>query len=463
MKTICLYFQIHQPFRLKRYRFFDIGNDHYYYNDYTNESSLRKMAENCYLPATKILHQAISDNKGRFKFALSISGTVLDQFELYAPEVLQAFQSLASTGCVEFLSETDSHSLASMVSKDEFIKQVLLHREKIKKYFNQETKVFRNTELIYSDQIGSDILEIGFDGMITEGARQVLGWKSPNFLYCSALNPRLKLLLRNFKLSDDISIKFSNKNWSEFPLTVEKFKHWLTLLDPKEENVNIFFDFEALGGRQPASSGILNFIYYLPKHLLSDNSFSFSTPSEIINNQQPIAPVSMEYPVSWADEERDITAWLGNDMQNEAFNKLYSLRESVNQCTDPKILIDWKYLQNSDNFYYMSTKFFSGGAYSINPNPFNSPYDAFINYMNILSDFTLRVHDSVKMEKNTEVEQLKKLLEEKEQIIAKYQSELSKNPVKKTKTAPKPKQEKKASSKPEDTTSSPVPEVVEHQ
>lgn len=437
MKTICLYFQVHQPFRLKRYRFFDIGNDHYYYNDYTNESTLRKMADNCYIPAIKVLTGAIRESNGRFKFALSISGTALDQFELYAPEVLQGFQSLAETGCVEFLNETDSHSLASLANKEEFTKQVMRHRDKIKKYFKQEPKVFRNTELIYSDFIGNDILELGFEGMITEGARQVLGWKSPNFLYCSALNPRLKLLLRNFRLSDDISIKFSNKNWSEYPLTADKFKHWLNMLEPKEENVNIFFDFEALGGRQPASSGILNFISYLPKHLLGE--YTFSTPSEIIKNQQPIAPVSMEYPVSWADEERDITAWLGNDMQNEAFNKLYALMELVNQCADPKIHLDWKYLQNSDHFYYMSTKFFSGGAHSINPNPFSSPYDAFINYMNVLSDFTMRVQDSVKMDKENEIEQLKKLLEEKDQLIAQYAKGLSKTTEKKTKPAPKTK------------------------
>lgn len=461
MKTICLYFQVHQPFRLKRYRFFDIGNDHYYYNDYTNEATLRRMADNCYLPAIKVLHNAIQESGSNFKFALSISGTALDQFELYAPEVLQGFQTLANTGCVEFLCETDSHSLASLASKEEFTRQVLRHREKIRKYFNQDTKVFRNTELIYSDQIGNDILELGFEGMITEGARQVLGWKSPNYLYCSALNPRLKLLLRNFRLSDDISIKFSNKNWSEYPLTVDKFKHWLYLLEPKEENINIFFDFEALGGRQAASTGILNFISYLPKQLLGE--FSFSMPSDIIKNQQPIAPVSMEYPVSWADEERDITAWLGNDMQNEAFNKLYSLREMVNQCSDPKILIDWKYLQNSDHFYYMSTKFFSGGAHSINPNPFSSPYDAFINYMNVLSDFTIRVQEAVKTGKDDEIEQLKKLLEEKDQLIAQYEKgQQVKTSEKKTKATGKTKSEKKAVTKSKSSDESEVPQIVEH-
>lgn len=460
MKTICLYFQVHQPFRLKRYRFFDIGNDHYYYNDYANESTMRRMADNCYLPAIKVLQNAIHDSGGDFKFALSISGLALDQFELYAPEVLKGFQALANTGCVEFLCETDSHSLASLTNKDEFTSQVTRHKEKIKKYFNQETKVFRNTEMIYSDQIGNDILELGFEGIITEGARQVLGWKSPNFLYCSALNPRLKLLVRNFKLSDDISIKFSNKNWSEYPLTVEKFKHWLHLLDPKEENINLFFDFEAMGGRQPASSGILNFMSHLPKQLLGD--FSFSKPSDIFQNQQPIAPVSMEYPVSWADEERDITAWLGNDMQNEAFTKLYAMRELVNQCTDPKILIDWKYLQNSDHFYYMSTKFFSGGAHSINPNPFSSPYDAFINYMNVLSDFSLRLNESVKMGKNDEIEQLKRLLDEKDQLLAQYEKGQVKTTEKKTKSAGKSKSQKKNLNKSENSNLSSIPQVVEH-
>lgn len=449
MKTICLYLQVHQPVRLKRYRFFDIGNDHYYYNDYTNESIMRRMTDTCYLPAIKVLQQAIDENNGQFKFALSISGTALDQFEIYAPEVLQGFQALADTGSVEFLCETDSHSLASLANKEEFSRQVKVHREKIKKYFNQDTKVFRNTELIYSDQIGNDVLELGFDGMITEGAKQVLGWKSPNFLYCSAYNPRLKLLLRNFRLSDDIAIKFSNKHWSEYPLTTEKFKHWLNLLDPKEENINIFFDFEALGGRHSAASGILNFIRYLPTQILSDKNFSFSTPSEIIKQQQIIAPVSMEYPVSWADEERDITAWLGNDMQNEAFTKLYALRDLVNQCSDQKIHKDWKYLQNSDNFYYMSTKFFSGGAHNINPNPFSSPYDAFINYMNVLSDFTLRVQEAVNVSKNNDIESLKKLLEEKDQLLAQYQSELNKPTVKKTKSVSKSKTEKKTENKPE--------------
>ena len=407
------------------------------------------MADTSYLPASKALKQAIVENKGKFKIALSISGTTLDQFELYAPEVLESFQDLAKTGCVEFLGETDSHSLVSLANKEEFAKQVKIHREKIKKYFNEEPTVFRNTELIYSDQIGNDVLEMGFEAMLTEGAKHILGWKSPDFLYCSAANPRLKLLLRNFKLSDDIAFKFSNKNWSEYPLTAEKYKYWLDQLDPKEENVNLFFDFEAMGGRQHASTGILNFIKHLPQVILHDNRYSFSTPSEIIKNQQPIAPVSMEYPISWADEERDITAWLGNDMQSEAFNKLYSLRELVNQCVDQKIQIDWKYLQNSDHFYYMSTKFFTGGSNPLHSNPFGSPYEAFINYMNILSDFSIRIQDAVNLKKYNDVDELRKILHEKDQLIAKYQGELSKSQLKKAKAVTKPKVEKKTNNKPD--------------
>lgn len=432
MKTICMYFQVHQPFRLKRYRFFDIGNEHYYYNDYANESIIRRMADHTYLPVNKILKQAIDESQGQFKVAFSISGSALDQFELYAPEVLESFRDLAKTGCVEFLCETDSHSLVSLANKEEFQKQVRLHQEKIQKYFNYTPAVFRNTELIYSDQIGLDVLEMGFEGIITEGAKHVLGWKSPNYLYCSALNPRLKLLLRNFKLSDDISFRFSNKAWNEYPLTVEKFVYWLTKIDNKEENINIFFDYEAIGNRQPASSGIMNFMRYLPKGALN-KKFTFSTPSEIIRNQQPIAPVSIAYPVSWADEERDLTAWLGNDMQTEAFNKLYALRDLVNQCLDPKIQIDWKYLQNSDHFYFMSTKFFTGGSQSVQANPFGSPYEAFINYMNVLSDFTLRVKDAVSLKKFDDIDELRRLLDEKDKLIAKYQGELSKAQVKKAK------------------------------
>jgi alpha-amylase len=351
----------------------------------------------------------------------------LDQFELYTPEVLESFKKLAKTGQVEFLCETDSHSLVSLTNPQEFEKQVNTHRAKIYKYFGYNPVIFSNTELIYSDQIGAQIAELGFEGIVTEGAKQILGWKSPNYLYCNAINPRLKVLLRNFKLSDDLSFRFSNRSWNEFPLTTEKFAHWINLVDKKEENINIFIDYETMGGRQPAESGIFNFLRHMPDAILKHTDYTFSTPSEVVKSLQPVAPVSVPYPISWADEERDITAWLGNDLQKEAFLKLYRLSEQVHQCADPKIQIDWKYLQSSDHFYYMSTKFFSDRPTYSYVNPYNSPYDAFINYMNVLSDFTLRLKNAKGTNGNNhDVAELMKLIDHQEKVIAQYEVELKK-------------------------------------
>ena len=427
MRTICLYFQIHQPFRLRRFRFFDIGKEHYYYDDYSNESFLRKIADRSYLKANKVLLDIIQKNKDKFKIAFSISGSALDQFELYAPEVIKSFKVLAETGQVEFLCETDSHSLASLSNPDEFQRQVLSHRKKIEKYFGQIPTVFSNSELIYSDQIGEQIANMGFEGIITEGAKHILGWKSPNYLYCSAINPRLKLLLRNFKLSDDISFRFSNKNWNQYPLTTEKFANWLNHIDKREENVNIFIDYETFGGRQSGESGIFEFLKHMPQSIFKLTDYTFSFPTDIIRNQQPVSSISVPTPISWADEERDLTAWLGNDLQKEAFGKLYGLCDLVEKSVDPKIKIDWKYLQASDHFYYMSTKFFTDRPSYTYVNPYESPYDAFINYMNVLSDFTIRVKKDFK-DNITEqkVDELIRLLAEKDKEIVKYQNELSK-------------------------------------
>ena len=427
MRTICMYFQIHQPFRLRRYRFFDIGNEHYYYDDYSNESVLRKISDTCYLPANKVLLSSIREYGDKFKVAFSISGPALDQFELYAPDVLESFKELAATGQVEFLCETDAHSLVSLNNRDEFEKQVNNHKLKIHRLFGQTPVVFRNTELIYSDLIGSYIADMGFEAMITEGAKQILGWKSPDYIYCNALNPRLKLLLRNFKLSDDISFRFSNRKWNEYPLTTEKFAHWLNAIDHKRENINLFVDYQTFGSRQSVDSGIFDFLRYLPGTIFKLTNFNFWTPSEVARFHQPVAPVSVQYPISWSDEERDITSWLGNDLQNEAFSKLYNLRELVLECPDPKIQIDWKYLQSSDHFFYMSTKFFSDRPILSYVNPFESPYDAFINYMNVLNDFTIRVKNtSGQSAYNKKVEDLLKLIEEKDQLIYQYKTELFK-------------------------------------
>ncbi len=415
MKQVCLFFQVHQPFRHRRYRFFDIGADHYYYDDYSNETIMRKIAAKSYLPTNKILLKLVDKLEGKFKVAFSITGLALEQFELYAPEVIESFQKLSKTGCVEFLAETYSHSLASLKDKDIFEDQVKLHEKKIIGLFGQKPRVFRNTEMIYSDQLGDGVSKMGYSAMLTEGAKHVLGWKSPNFLYVNAINPRLKVLMRNFKLSDDISFRFSNTNWEGFPLTAEKFVAGLENGDPNEEVINLFFSYESFGERQPKESGIFEFLKTFPEEIVRNKNLKFATPTEVVDELQPISMVSVPHPISWADEERDITAWLGNRMQKEAFGKLYELRFSIAKCTDRALIKDWNYLQVSDHFYYMSTKFFSDGEVHSSFNPFDSPYEAFINYMNVLSDFKIRLNLLVpENDSGNEVETLKKIIVENE-------------------------------------------------
>jgi len=427
MRTICLYFQIHQPFRFRQYRFFDMGNDHYYYDDFSNESIMRKVAEKCYLPANQILLELIKELGQDFKVTFSISGIALDQFELYAPDVIESFKQLAKTGSVEFLAETNAHSLVALKDKDEFFRQVQAHGEKIEKHFGMKPNVFRNTELIYSDTMGEMVAEMGYEAMLTEGAKHVLGWKSPNYLYYNAIAPKLKILLKNFKLSDDIAFRFSNRDWDEWPLTAEKFAGWINTLNKKEEIVNLFMDYETFGEHQWEETGIFDFLKAFPEAILTKTKFTFSTPSEIIQKFQPVAAVHCPNPISWADEERDLTAWLGNELQEEAFNKLYDLSPSVSQCDDPEIRKDWEYLQTSDHFYYMCTKFFSDGAVHAYFNPYDSPYDAFINYMNILSDFQLRVDAAIPGQSaSKEVIELQNQLTEKDKKLEKYKTELKK-------------------------------------
>ena len=446
MRTICLYFQVHQPFRLKKYRFFNIGNDHYYYDDYLNESVMKKIIEKCYFPANEILFDLIQKYNGKFKVAFSISGVAIKQFELYAPEVLKSFKKLAESGSVEFLAETNAHSLVALKDKQAFCEQVKTHSQKIEKHFNQSPSVFRNTELIYSDEIGATVSEMGYKAMLTEGAKHVLGWKSPNYLYCNAIKPRLKILLKNFKLSDDIAFRFSSKTWEEWPLTTEKFVSWLNNLDPKEEVVNLFMDYETFGEHQWHETGIFDFLKFLPETVFNNSNFTFSTPSEVAEKLQPVSAIHVPHPISWADEERDLTAWLGNDLQEEAFSKLYSLSGKISKCKDQAILEDWNWLQTSDHFYYMCTKFFSDGDVHEYFNPYESPYEAFINYMNVLSDFEIRLNTAMP-ETNTDKElaKLRVLVAEKEDLLEKYMSEVNK--LKLNISKPKTSGTKKASSK----------------
>lgn len=394
MRSICLYFQIHQPFRLRTYRFFNIGDDHHYYDDYQNRQIIKRIAEKCYLPANKMMLDLIKEYGTAFKVSFSISGTAIEQLQQYAPEVIKGFRQLADTGCVEFLAETYSHSLSSLGNQDEFIRQVKRHSETIERLFGKKPQTFRNSELIYSDEIGEMVTNMGFTTLMTEGAKHTLGWKSPNYMYCSARNPKLKLLLRNFRLSDDIAFRFSTQSWPEWPMTAEKFTGWLNGIEPREEVVNIFIDYETIGERQWKETGIFDFFSALPRVVMSKSNFRFATPSELSNTLQPVAQLHVPNPISWADEERDLTSWLGNELQDEAFSKLYNLSDRIQSIDDPGIERDWQYLQTSDHFYYMCTKWFSDGTVLKYFNPYPSPYEAFINYMNVLSDFTIRLEDA---------------------------------------------------------------------
>lgn len=389
-KTICLYFQVHQPHRLRLYRFFDIGKSSYYFDDFANKTILRRIADRCYLPANRLIHELIVKYKGKFRVTYSITGSVIDQFEKFAPEVIDSFKELAKTGCVEFLAETYSHSLSALISEEEFKEQVKLHDQKIFTLFGVKPTVFRNTELIYSDKIGAIVADMGYSAMLTEGAKHVLGWKSPNFLYTNALNPRLKLLLKNFNLSDDIAFRFSNQSWTNWPLTADKYAGWLAKALEKDDLVNIFMDYETFGEHQNVSTGIFDFLKHFQAEIMKYKTINFDTPAEICKKHQPVAPLHVPFPISWADEERDTSAWIGNELQNEAIAKLYSAEFKVKNSGDIALLADFRKLQESDHFYYMCTKFFSDGAVHKYFNPYETPYEAFINYMNVISDFLLR-------------------------------------------------------------------------
>lgn len=388
MKTICLYFEIHQIIHLKRYRFFDIGTDHYYYDDYENERSISYIAENSYMPALNTLLQMIHENGKYFKVAFSLSGVGMEQLELHAPQVLDKLQELNNTGCVEFLAEPYSHGLSSLANPESFAADVKKQSDKITQYFGKRPTVLRNSSLIYSDDIGLQAAQMGFKGMLTEGAKHVLGWKSPHYVYNCALAPNLKLLLRDIKLSDDISLRFNNHDWNEFPLFADKYIDEIASFPEDEKVINIFMELSALGIAQPLSSNILDFIHALPV-CAKAKDITFSTPSEICRSFKSVAPLEVPDTLSWVDEERDVSCWLGNPMQREAFDKLYSIADRVRIANDPRINMDWDYLQASNNFRFMTTKPSNVG---LDRGIYSSPFDAFTNYMNILGDFISRVN-----------------------------------------------------------------------
>ena len=389
MKTICLYFEIHQIIHLKRYRFFDIGTDHYYYDDYENERSIADIAERSYMPALNTLLDMIKENGDYFKVAFSISGVGMEQLELHAPQVIEKLQELNATGCVEFLAEPYSHGLSSLKNEESFAADVKKQCVKMKEYFGKSPKVLRNSSLIYSDDIGMQAAQMGFVGMLTEGAKHVLGWKSPHYVYNCALAPQLKLLLRDVNLSDDISLRFNNTDWPGYPLFADNYINNIVALPAEEQNINIFMELSAIGIAQPLSSNILDFIRALPA-CAKNQGIGFATPTEIFANTNSVGTLDVPDTLSWVVEERDVSCWLGNALQREAFEKLYSVADRVRIANDPRINQDWDYLQASNNFRFMTTKPSNVG---LDRGIYSSPFDAFTNYMNVLGDFITRVNN----------------------------------------------------------------------
>lgn len=464
MKTICLYFEIHQNIQLKRYRFFDIGTDHYYYDDYEDERLITDVANRSYMPALEALGEMLKEHPGFFKVAFSLSGVGMEQLEIHAPQVLEKLQELNQTGCVEFLAEPYSHGLASLANEESFAKEVKRQCQKMKEYFGKEPKVLRNSSLIYSDDIGAQAAQMGFKGMLTEGARHVLGWKSPHYVYNCALAPNLKLLLRDVNLSDDISLRFSNVDWEGYPLFADNYVDRIANFPGEEHVVNIFMELSALGVAQPLSSNILDFIKALPE-CAKQRGLTFSTPSEICDTMPSVGALDVPDTLSWTDEERDVSSWLGNPMQREAFNKLYSVADRVRIAADPRINQDWDYLQASNNFRQMTTK---PSQVGIDRGIYASPFDAFTNYMNILGDFIARVNslypesvdndelasllttiknqdEEIEM-KNKEITRLQTKIEKIEAAEEKLRAKLEKTKAPKAETAPKAK--KPAAKKP---------------
>ena len=384
MKTICLYFEIHQIVHLKRYRFFDIGTDHYYYDDYENDRSIGEIAERSYMPALNAFLDMIKENGDYFKVAFSLSGVGLEQLELHAPQVIAKLQELNDTGCVEFLAEPYSHGLSSLANDECFIADVRRQMSKMEEYFGKRPTVLRNSSLIYSDEIGNVAASMGFKGMLTEGAKHVLGWKSPHYVYNCCQAPGLKLLLRDI----DISLRFNDSDWEGYPLFADNYVNRIATLPEDEQVINIFMELLALGISQPLSSNILEFIKALPR-CARQKGITFSTPSEVCGRMNSVGDLFVPDTLSWVDEERDVSCWLGNPMQREAFDKLYSIADRVRIANDPRINQDWDYLQASNNFRFMTTKPSNVG---LDRGIYNSPFDAFTNYMNILGDFINRVN-----------------------------------------------------------------------
>ncbi|MBN1792575.1 glycoside hydrolase family 57 protein [Candidatus Woesearchaeota archaeon] len=405
MVSVCFYFQVHQPYRLRKYSVFDIGHDSHYFDDVKNSEVMRKVANKCYIPTNKVLLELIRRHKGKFKVSFSISGVALEQFERYAPDVLESFKELARTGCVEFLDETYYHSLSYLYDKEEFKAQVELHRAKIKELFGQEPRVFRNTELVYNNELASFVQEMGhYDAIVAEGADHILGWRSPNFLYTPKTAENMKLLLKNYKLSDDIAFRFSNKGWKEHPLDAGKYSNWVSAVNGNGNVINLFMDYETFGEHQWEDTGIFEFLRHLPEQIFNHPDNDFVTVSEAAKLYPAVAEMDIHNFISWADIERDLSAWLGNPMQNSAAYELYQMGRRVKEAGDAKLLEDWRKLTTSDHLYYMCTKWFSDGDVHKYFNPYDTPYEGFIAFMNSLNDIAIRLRDAKKEKARLEQE-----------------------------------------------------------
>lgn len=389
MVSVCMYFQVHQPFRLCKYRIFDISHTHDYFDEHTNSTILRKVAQKCYIPANELMLRLIRKHP-QFRLAYSFSGTVLEQLEKYAPETLSSFQQLVNTGRVELLGETYYHSLASLFSEKEFTRQVALHRKKIGELFNTRSVIFRNTELIASNRIAQLAYDMGFKGILTEGWDPILAGRSPNFTY-HMKGSSLPVLLKNYHLSDDVAFRFSSREWKEHPLTSDKYARWISAANGNGNIINLFMDYETLGEHQWAETGIFPFMESLPEELLKHPHNDFVTPSEAIARYPPQDELDIPCPISWADTERDLSAWTGNKMQQAALRKLYELELPVFASGNRSIINDWRKLQTSDHFYYMCTKWFNDGDVHKYFNPYDNPYECFISFMNIINDFKKRL------------------------------------------------------------------------
>ncbi len=393
-KSILLYLHVHQPYRIKHFTVFDVGNDHNYFNstmdnDTNNEKIIYKVAEKSYLPTNQRLIQLLNDNPN-FKLSLSITGTVLEQLEKWHQPALKSFQELVATNRVEIVAETYYHSLAFFYSIKEFEKQVEKHRQIIERLFNQTPKVFRNTELAYNNELAAWAESKGYTGILAEGWDKVLGWRSPNFVYRPVNTNRIKLFLKNYKLSDDIAFRFGDQNWSEWPLTADKFAHWLSE-DTNATNFDLFMDYETFGEHQWDESGIFDFLSHLPSEWLKTPGHDFKTISEAIETFDTKDEIDMPYTVTWADTERDLSAWLGNSMQVNAITNLYNLEQTVLSTNNEAIIDDWRKLQTSDHFYYMCTKWFNDGDIHAYFSPYDNPYEAYINFINSFYDLKLRL------------------------------------------------------------------------